>query len=184
MLLRKRAEIPIYSFEKHARLDRTTAIYSPHVLILEGIFALHDPRVLAMLDLKVHLHHWSPSRKLTTIRFSPKPIQICACREDVSCQSSYPAMTTDGMSVVRDVRERGRDIEGCIKQWFAFVKPNFHRYVEWQREVAGSHTSPFRITLAAAKYNRHHCATGNREPSRHWCVIHIRVVYVSNYLAN
>lgn len=39
-------------------------------------------------------------------------------------------------SVVRDVRERGRDIEGCIKQWFSFVKPNFHRYVEWQRQVA------------------------------------------------
>lgn len=39
--------------------------------------------------------------------------------------------------VVRDVRERGRDIEGCIKQWFAFVKPNFHKYVEVQRDVAG-----------------------------------------------
>lgn len=37
---------------------------------------------------------------------------------------------------MRDVRERGRDIEGCIKQWFSFVKPNFHRYVETQRLVA------------------------------------------------
>ena len=40
--------------------------------------------------------------------------------------------------VVRDVRERGRDIEGCIKQWMAFVKPNFHKYVEPQRREAGS----------------------------------------------
>lgn len=39
--------------------------------------------------------------------------------------------------VLRDVRERGRDIEGCIKQWFTFVKPNFHKYVEPQRHVAG-----------------------------------------------
>ena len=39
--------------------------------------------------------------------------------------------------VVRDVEERGRDIEGCIKQWFGFVKPNFERYVEPQRKVAG-----------------------------------------------
>lgn len=39
--------------------------------------------------------------------------------------------------VLRDVEERGRDIEGCIKQWFAFVKPNFERYVEPQRKVAG-----------------------------------------------
>ncbi|KAK1256486.1 hypothetical protein MKX07_008745 [Trichoderma sp. CBMAI-0711] len=79
----KRAEIPVYSFAHHARLDRTTSIYSPHVLVLEGIFALYDPRVL-----------------------------------------------------VRDVRERGRDVEGCIKQWFAFVKPNFEKYVEPQRKVA------------------------------------------------
>lgn len=50
---RKRTEIPIYSFEKHARVDKTTAIYSPHVLVVEGIFALHDPRVLELLDMKV-----------------------------------------------------------------------------------------------------------------------------------
>ena len=49
----KKAEIPVYSFEKHARIDQTTTIYSPHVLILEGIFALHDQRVLDMLDLRV-----------------------------------------------------------------------------------------------------------------------------------
>ena len=40
--------------------------------------------------------------------------------------------------VTRDVRERGRDIEGCIKQWMSFVKPNFERYVEPQRKIAGS----------------------------------------------
>ena len=51
---RKKANIPVYSFEKHARLDKTTTVYSPHVLILEGIFALHDPRVLDLLDLKIY----------------------------------------------------------------------------------------------------------------------------------
>ena len=50
---RKRAEIPIYSFEKHARLEKTTLVYSPHVLILEGIYALYDPRVTRLLDMKV-----------------------------------------------------------------------------------------------------------------------------------
>lgn len=39
-------------------------------------------------------------------------------------------------SVLRDVKYRGRDIEGCIKQWFSFVKPNFYKYVQPQREVA------------------------------------------------
>ena len=39
--------------------------------------------------------------------------------------------------VVRDVNERGRDVEGCIKQWISFVKPNFTRFVEPQRNNAG-----------------------------------------------
>lgn len=50
---RKKADIPIYSFEKHARLDKTNTIYSPHVLVLEGIFALHDQRVMDLLDLQI-----------------------------------------------------------------------------------------------------------------------------------
>ncbi|KOS20634.1 Uridine-cytidine kinase-like 1 [Escovopsis weberi] len=50
----KRAEIPVYSFAKHARLSHTTSIYSPHVLVLEGIFALYDPRVRELLDMAIY----------------------------------------------------------------------------------------------------------------------------------
>lgn len=49
----KRAEVPVYSFEKHQRMEETTIIYSPHVLILEGIFALYDPRVMELMDMRV-----------------------------------------------------------------------------------------------------------------------------------
>ncbi|KAH7116028.1 uridine-cytidine kinase 2 [Dendryphion nanum] len=100
----KVAEIPVYSFEKHQRVEQTTTIYSPHVLILEGIFALHDPRVLDLLDLKI---------------FAEADSDLCLSRR-----------------LVRDVKERGRDIEGCIKQWFGFVKPNFYKFVSPQREIA------------------------------------------------
>ncbi|KAK3109890.1 Uridine kinase [Teratosphaeriaceae sp. CCFEE 6253] len=100
----RKTEIPVYSFEEHARVDRTTTVYSPHVLVLEGIFALHDERVLEMLDMKI---------------FTEADADLCLSRR-----------------LLRDVRERGRDIEGCIKQWFAFVKPNFHKFVEPQRHVA------------------------------------------------
>ncbi|KAI8942555.1 hypothetical protein NX059_000615 [Plenodomus lindquistii] len=100
----KVAEVPIYSFQKHSRLEKTTTIYSPHVLILEGIFALHDQRVLDLLDLKI---------------FAEADADLCLSRR-----------------LVRDVKERGRDIEGCIKQWFGFVKPNFYKYVAPQREIA------------------------------------------------
>ncbi|KAI1004088.1 Uridine-cytidine kinase-like 1 [Podosphaera aphanis] len=100
----KRAEIPIYSFSKHAREPETTSIYSPHVMILEGIFALYDPRVLELLDMKI---------------FCEADTDTCLSRR-----------------ILRDIKERGRDIQGCIKQWFAYVKPNFERYVEPQRKVA------------------------------------------------
>lgn len=52
-MTRRRAEIPNYSFESHQRLEKTTSIYSPHVLVLEGIFALYDQRVLDLLDMKI-----------------------------------------------------------------------------------------------------------------------------------
>lgn len=65
---------------------------------------------------------------------------IFACLGDVSVYlllaPPSPA-NVDCKQVLRDLRERGRDIEGCIKQWFEYVKPNFHKYVEPQRNVAG-----------------------------------------------
>ncbi|KAI4123711.1 MAG: hypothetical protein LQ338_005129 [Usnochroma carphineum] len=100
----RRAEIPIYSFEEHQRQENTVSIYSPHVLILEGIFALYDQRVLDLLDVKI---------------FAEADADSCLARR-----------------ILRDVKDRGRDIEGCIKQWLSFVKPNFQKYVQPQRDKA------------------------------------------------
>ncbi|KAF8421290.1 uridine kinase family-domain-containing protein [Tirmania nivea] len=100
----KKAEIPTYSFEEHQRMPETTTIYSCHVLILEGIFALYDPRVLALLDMKI---------------FVDTDSDICLARR-----------------LARDIKYRGRDIEGAIKQWMGFVKPNFELYVDPQRKNA------------------------------------------------
>ncbi|KAI0193832.1 uridine kinase [Astrocystis sublimbata] len=100
----KRAEVPIYSFEKHARVEKTTTIYSPHVLILEGIFALYDPRVMDLMDMRIYCE---------------ADADLCLSRR-----------------ILRDVRDRGRTVDGCIKQWFAYVKPNYEKYVVPQRKQA------------------------------------------------
>ncbi|KAJ5504524.1 hypothetical protein N7463_007398 [Penicillium fimorum] len=100
----KKANIPIYSFTEHQRQPNTTALYSPRVMILEGILALHDPRIVEMLDVKI---------------FVEADMDICL-----------------GRRILRDVRERGRDIEGIIKQWFEFVKPSYTRFVEPQRHIS------------------------------------------------
>ena len=72
----------MYSFAKHAREERTFSIYSPHVLVLEGIFALHDPRVRELLDLKI---------------FAEADADVCLARRseclDFMCPS---ASTADG----------------------------------------------------------------------------------------
>jgi uridine kinase len=106
------------------------------VLIVEGIFALYDQRVLDLLDMKVcHLHRKVPIADI--LRYLQRQTQIHAWLEEV-CLLDIPKLpvTTDTRQVTRDVEHRGRDIEGCIKQWFAFVKPNFERFVEPQRKKA------------------------------------------------
>ncbi|KAL2695902.1 hypothetical protein AAEP93_003202 [Penicillium crustosum] len=100
----KKANIPIYSFSEHQRQPNTTTLYSPRVIILEGILALHDPRIVEMLDVKI---------------FVEADMDVCL-----------------GRRILRDVRERGRDIEGIIKQWFEFVKPSYTRFVEPQRPIS------------------------------------------------
>ncbi|KAJ5605766.1 Uridine kinase [Penicillium lagena] len=100
----QKANIPIYSFADHQRQPQTTTLYSPRVLILEGILALHDPRIVEMLDVKI---------------FVEADMDVCL-----------------GRRVLRDVRERGRDIEGIIKQWFDFVKPSLKTYVDPQRIIS------------------------------------------------
>ncbi|KAJ5585465.1 Phosphoribulokinase/uridine kinase [Penicillium hispanicum] len=100
----KKAHIPIYSFAEHQRQPQTTTLYSPRVLILEGILALHDPRIVDLLDVKI---------------FVEADMDVCL-----------------GRRVLRDVSERGRDVEGIIKQWFKFVKPSYTKYVEPQRIIS------------------------------------------------
>jgi uridine kinase len=100
----KRTDIPVYSFQQHQRLEKTVSIYSPHIVVLEGILALNDPRVLDLLDMKIYVE---------------ADADVCLSRR-----------------IVRDVRERGRTIEGTIKQWFRYVKPVFQQHVEPQRENA------------------------------------------------
>lgn len=55
-----------------------------------------------------------------------------------------PALTE---TVVRDVRERGRDIDGVVKQWFNFVKPSYRKYVEPQRAISGKAFCSCRLVL-------------------------------------
>lgn len=84
-LYSKKTDVPIYSFEKHAREDATSTIYSPHVLILEGIFALHDQRMLDILDLRVRIYAQTLLQSSLThqFRYLPKLMVISVSHEGV-----------------------------------------------------------------------------------------------------
>ena len=57
-----------------------------------------------------------------------KPTQTLVFQEGVCSEIRALFQTLlIGVAVLRDQRDRGRDIEGIIKQWFAFVKPNFEK---------------------------------------------------------
>lgn len=64
----------------------------------------------------------------------------------------------DYCTVLRDVKERGRDVEGCVKQWFAFVKPNFEK-VCLIFDLDFSLAKYLPVRRAATESRRYHCAS-------------------------
>lgn len=47
--------IPVYSFTSHNRTSKTNTIYGANVIIVESLYALHDQRLLDMMDLKIYV---------------------------------------------------------------------------------------------------------------------------------
>lgn len=63
-------------------------------------------------------------------------MQTRAYLEEVCSDHIRVVYIANTHSVLRDVKERDRDIEGVIKQWFSYVKPNFEKFVQPQSKVA------------------------------------------------
>lgn len=51
----KKALVPTYSFNLHNRTEKWLTLYGANVIIVEGIYALYDERVLDLLDLKIFI---------------------------------------------------------------------------------------------------------------------------------
>src|ERR1700720_3310937 len=55
LLSGKSIEKPIYSFDTHTRTDEVQLVPPARVILLEGLFALWDPRARALMDLKIYV---------------------------------------------------------------------------------------------------------------------------------
>ena len=87
-----------YDYALHRRADATGEMLEPHdVIIVEGIHAFYDPRLLELMDLKLYVH---------------VDADICLLRR-----------------IVRDINERGREIDGISSQYISTVKPMFDQYI-------------------------------------------------------
>ena len=80
------------------------------MLVLEGIFALYDKRVLDLLDLKL---------------FADADADVCLARRSEFCSTVLTAIGADAKvkQVTRDVQERGRDVEGYPQASGKFQRP-------------------------------------------------------------
>jgi uridine kinase len=46
---------PLYCFESHSRKIETEVVRSAYVLLIEGLFALWDPRIRALMDFRIYV---------------------------------------------------------------------------------------------------------------------------------
>ncbi|MCD8121981.1 MAG: uridine kinase [Clostridiales bacterium] len=97
-------DCPTYDYSLHTRAKQTIHVEPRRVIVIEGILLLADPRLRALLDIKIFVEADADERILRRI--------------------------------VRDVKERGRDIDNIVEQYLTTVKPMHYMYVEPTRATA------------------------------------------------
>lgn len=93
----KEVGIPIYNFKLHQREREKQYMGGFRVIIVEGLFVLHDYKLRQLLDLKI---------------FVQADADILLARR-----------------ILRDTRQRGRDISGILQQYLTFVKPSMDNII-------------------------------------------------------
>jgi uridine kinase len=92
---------------------------------LKGNLALYEPRILELLDMKVFNRVVCPDIDLYRRRFLCWRMRL-----------TLDADVCLSRRLVRDINERGRHLEGILKQYFSFVKPSNENYIHKQAQIA------------------------------------------------
>jgi uridine kinase len=96
--------VPIYDYRISRRTAETTMVGPCKTVIMEGIFALWDPEIRNLFDIRVFLNVEADIRFIRRLH--------------------------------RDVRERGRTLDGIIRQYYDTVRPMHHEFLEATRQYA------------------------------------------------
>lgn len=100
----RQVSVPHYDYISSSRTQESETIGPAEVVIMDGIYALWDEEIRAMMDLKIFLHVDADIRFIRRLH--------------------------------RDVKERGRNIDNIIAQYYDSVRPMHRQYVESTRQFA------------------------------------------------
>lgn len=115
----RKVEVPVYNFVTHARESTTKTMYGANVIIFEGILVFHSQEILDMLDMKVFVDTDADIRLARRLRRYVVSA-ICILGWFNNIQLYYDCS---------DITQRGRDMEGVLKQYSNMVKPSYSNYI-------------------------------------------------------
>lgn len=102
-------------------------VYGASVIIFEGIMSFADKELLEVrLFFFLFEGFFSHTTQLKWLQHLFLPLQLLDMKIFVDTDSDIRLVRR----LRRDITERGRDIEGVIKQYNKFVKPAFEQYIE------------------------------------------------------
>ena len=96
--------VPVYDFTSSRRMSKTDNLGPCRAVVIEGIYALWEPQIRDLMDLKVFLNVEADIRFIRRLH--------------------------------RDIKERGRNIDGIIRQYYDTVRPMHHEHIETTRQFA------------------------------------------------
>ncbi len=112
ILRREFVEIPTYNFKTHSQCEQPQLIRPADVVLLEGILVLYDPRVRDLMNMKLFVDTDSDTRLSRRGKLTP----------------THTHTHTPYASVLRDIQERGRNLEQVLSQYMNVVKPAFEEF--------------------------------------------------------
>lgn len=93
LLKGKKATLPRYSFVTHQRLKEVDVIAPTEIIMFEGILALYDARIRALMKYKIFIHCDGNPLRFTQTTFACAAGSCVTCRNEVvrsrvSCSST------------------------------------------------------------------------------------------------
>ena len=118
--------VPVYDFKTNARVDGEFVTIQPSdVVLLEGILVFYYKEVRDLFDMKLFVDTDADTRlarRGKVLKIKPDFQSCTYCRQVERITGFFSS------KVLRDIEERGRDLENVLFQYTNLVKPAFEEF--------------------------------------------------------